>query len=206
MRTRVKICGLTREEDVIAAVEAGADAIGLVFHQASPRAVSISQAADLCRRVPAFVTVVGLFLDEDAAWMEEVLSAVPLDLLQFHGTESPAYCQSFGRRYIKALGMAGDGSVAAAVSEHGRAAGFVLDGHAPGEQGGSGRSFDWSRAARLGAGPWILAGGLRAENVAEAVTAARPYAVDVSSGVEQSPGIKDPDKIIAFIKEVSRVR
>lgn len=205
MRTRVKICGITREEDLATAVDAGADAIGLVFHRASARALTVSQAQALCRHVPAFVTVVGLFLDDEAAWVRRVLETVPLDLLQFHGTEPPDYCRSFARRYIKALAMGGDGSPAAAA-DYPDAAGFLLDGHAPGELGGSGRGFDWARMPRETGRAWILAGGLRPDNVAAAVRAAGPYAVDVSSGVEQSPGIKDPERIIAFIDEVNRVQ
>lgn len=205
MRTRVKICGLTREADVASAVEAGADAVGLVFHRASPRFVDREQALRLCRAVPAFVSVVGLFLDEDAEWVREVIDAVPLELLQFHGTESPAYCRSFGRRYIKALGLGG-GAGADGVQGHDEAVGILLDAHAPGQQGGTGQRLDWTRIPRLGPRPWVLAGGLNAANVAEAVRTARPYAVDVSSGVEVSPGVKDPEKIIAFIDEVNRVR
>jgi len=205
LRTRVKICGITREEDLAAAVDAGADAIGLVFHAASRRAVTLREAETLCRRVPAFVTIVGLFLDDEAEWVRRVLDAVPLDLLQFHGTESPDYCRSFGRRYIKTLAMGGNGSPAAAA-DYPDAAGFLLDGHAPGELGGSGRGFDWTRMPREPGRAWILAGGLRPDNVAAAVAAARPYGVDVSSGVEQSPGVKDPERIIAFISEVSRVQ
>lgn len=204
MRTRVKICGLTRETDIAAAAEAGADAIGLIFHRASPRFVSPQEAARLCLAVPPLVTVVGLFLDESEEWVREVVETVPLELLQFHGTETPDYCQRFGRRYIKALGLAGGGRMDA-LAGHRQAAGFLLDGHAPGQQGGSGQPLDWSCLPAPNARPWILAGGLNPENVAEAVAMARPYAVDVSSGVEQSPGIKDPAKITAFIEEVNRV-
>lgn len=205
MRTRVKICGLTRESDVACAVSAGADALGLVFHRSSPRFVDVDRAAALCRAVPAFVTVVGLFLDEDPDWVRQVVEAVPVELLQFHGTESPAYCQSFGRRYIKALGL-GEGGDTADLNAHEQAVGLLLDAHAPGQQGGTGQRLDWSRIPELGDRPWVLAGGLNPDNVAEAVRTARPYAVDVSSGVEISPGVKDPEKIIAFIDEVNRVR
>ncbi|MBA1149593.1 phosphoribosylanthranilate isomerase, partial [Ectothiorhodospiraceae bacterium WFHF3C12] len=137
MRTRVKICGLTREADLAVAVEAGADAVGLVFHRSSPRFVDLARAEHLCRLTPAFVTLVGLFLDEDPVWVEEVIQTLPLDLLQFHGTESPDYCQSFGRRYIKALGLGGGVGVEA-LAAHPGAAGVLLDGHPPGQQGGSG--------------------------------------------------------------------
>lgn len=205
MRTRVKICGLTREADLAVAVAAGADAVGLVFHRSSPRYVEPERAAVLCRSVPAFVTVVGLFLDEEPDWVRQVVDAVPLELLQFHGTETPAYCQSFGRRYIKALGM-GAGDALADLNGHDEAVGILVDAHAPGEQGGTGQRLDWTRIPDLGDRPWVLAGGLNPANVAEAVRTARPYAVDVSSGVEASPGVKDPEKINAFIDEVNRVR
>lgn len=205
MRTRVKICGLTREADLAAAVAAGADAVGLVFHRSSPRYVEPDRAAVLCRSIPAFVTVVGLFLDEDPGWVRQVVDAVPLELLQFHGTESPEYCQSFRRRYMKALGLGG-GDASADPENYRDAAGILVDAHAPGEQGGTGQRLDWTRLPDLGGRPWVLAGGLTPANVAEAVRTAKPYAVDVSSGVEASPGVKDPAKINAFIDEVNRVR
>jgi len=204
VRTRVKICGITRPEDGVAAAELGADAVGLVFHAPSPRAVTIETARGIVAELPPLVSVVALFLEPDAADVRRVLGAVPVDLLQFHGNEPPAFCTGFGRRYIKAVGMAG-GDAEAAAAAHPGAAGLLLDGHAPGAAGGSGERFDWER--RLPAGRrLIVAGGLQAGNVAEAVQRIRPWGVDVSSGVESAPGVKDHHRIAAFIEEVDRVQ
>lgn len=205
MRTRVKICGITRHEDAAAAVAAGADAVGLVFHPESPRYIHPEAAADIVSRLPAFVCAVGLFLDPDADAVSRVLDRVPLDLLQFHGREPPTLCRAFGRRYIKAVAMAGSVDPLTYAGEFPDAAGIVLDSHAPGEQGGTGATFDWNTIpVRLG-GPIILAGGLGPGNVGEAVSRFRPYGVDVSSGVERAPGIKDAQRMTAFIREVQRV-
>jgi phosphoribosylanthranilate isomerase len=203
VRCRIKICGVTRPEDAVMAAEAGADAIGLVFHPPSRRCVSEAQAARIVAALPPLVSAVGLFLDADAAQVRRVRSAVPLDLLQFHGNESAAFCEQFGDRYIKAVGMAG-GDAWAVAREHPAAAGLLLDGHPPGAAGGSGEAFDWHQS--LPAEPRIIvAGGLRVDNVAEAVEAIRPWGVDCSSGVESAPGIKDRRSIAAFIEEVYRV-
>ena len=200
-RTRVKICGLTRREDVAAAVDAGADALGFVFVEQSPRAISIEQAADLFACVPPFVQSVALFLDPSSAWVDEVIQRLGPDLLQFHGRESGAFCSHFGRPYLKALGTdqfaAGIG---AAVAEHPQARGFLLDSHVSGAVGGTGQAFDTRLWPRDAAHRLILAGGLNPDNVAEAIRATRPYAVDVSSGVEAAPGLKDPEKINAFVQ------
>ena len=197
---RVKICGLRRLQDVAAAVQAGADALGFVFVPASPRAIEPDVAADLCRRVPAFVSRVGLFLDQDAEYVRRVLQQVPLSLLQFHGRESAAYCRQFGLPYIKAINMDSVNSVAVAELSFDDAAGILVDSHEPGGMGGQGRPLDWSRisAGRL---PLILAGGLNVDNVRSAVRMVQPWAVDVSSGVETAPGIKDADAIRRFIEE-----
>lgn len=205
MRTRVKICGITRIEDALAVTEAGADAVGLVFYAKSPRNVEIDQAAEISRRIPPFITRVALFKDADVAFVEDVLRSVEIDLLQFHGSESSSYCERFGLPYIKAIGMKGpecDGAyLAARTEEFSSAKAMLLDGHAPGEDGGSGQAFDWSGIAKIDK-PVILAGGLTAENVARAIEIAHPFAVDVSSGVESAAGEKDREKIIRFMTQV----
>lgn len=205
MRTRVKICGITRIEDAQAVVEAGADAIGLVFYAKSPRNVEIDQAAEISRSVPPFITRVALFKDADADFVEAVLQSVEVDLLQFHGSESSSYCERFGLPYIKAIGMKGPecdaAYLAARTDEFNRAKAMLLDGHAPGEDGGSGESFDWSSIGKIDK-PVILAGGITPDNVAQAIEIAHPFAVDVSSGVESAPGIKDREKIIRFMTQV----
>ena len=203
MRTRVKICGITRVQDVLAAVAAGTDAIGLVFAEASPRCVSADQARAIIARLPPFVTVVGLFVDSPATRIREVLGQVPLDLLQFHGRETPEDCRQFGRPYIKAIRMAPGVDLAAEARRYARAAGLLLDAYDPQVAGGTGATFDWTRVPQDLDKPLILAGGLTPENVARAIRAVRPYAVDVSSGVEQSKGIKDAAKIVAFIRNVA---
>ncbi|MDZ7804226.1 phosphoribosylanthranilate isomerase [Thiohalophilus sp.] len=205
MRTRVKICGITRPQDAIAAAQAGADAIGLVFYPASPRAVEIDQAREIIVALPPFVTTVGLFVDADEAMIHQVLAALPLDLLQFHGDESPEACRHYGRPYIKALRMREEADVLGAAREYHDAAGLLLDTYQVGVPGGTGDSFDWRRVPAHLTTPVVLAGGLTPENVAEAVITARPYAVDVSGGVESQKGIKDAYKIRSFIAEVERV-
>lgn len=201
-RTRAKICGLTRLEDLQAVVTAGADAIGLVFYPPSPRAVTIEQAAELVRQVPPFITVTGLFVDPEPTWVEQVLAAVPLDLLQFHGDEPEDFCSRFGRPYIKALRMRPGFEPQQAVAAWPTARGFLLDAYTPGVPGGTGETFDWQRFPRDDDRAWILAGGLTSENVGQAIQATQAYAVDVSGGVEQGRGIKCPAKIRAFMKAV----
>lgn len=202
MRTRVKICGITRAEDGLAAAAAGADAIGLVFAD-SPRRVTIEQARAIVAALPPFIKVVGLFVDAPESLVGEVLGQVALDLLQFHGRETPEACRRHGRPYIKAIPMKPGVDVVAEVRRYPDAAGVLLDTHHPQLAGGSGQTFDWTRVpAGLGK-PLILAGGLTPENVTAAIRAVHPYAVDVSSGVEQSKGIKDAAKIAAFIRNVA---
>jgi phosphoribosylanthranilate isomerase len=205
-RTRVKICGLTRAEDVRAAVAAGADAVGLVFHPASPRAVGIEQARDLCALLPPFVTAVGLFVDATADRIDAILGQVPLELLQFHGEESAAFCAGFGRRWIKAIRMRPGLDVLAAADAYlsgpGGAAGILLDAFDPVLAGGTGQAFDWDRIPADLAHRIVLAGGLTPENVAEAIARVRPFGVDVSGGVESAKGIKDAAKISAFMQGV----
>ncbi len=203
MRTRVKICGITRPEDAAEAARLGADAVGLIFADASPRRVDIAAAAAVRAATPPFVSVVALFMDASAAEVEQVLARVPVDLLQFHGSETRAYCESFPRPYVKVIPMGAAGEPADRMAEHPAAAGFVLDGHGAGEPGGSGRTFDWDRVPG-GARPIILAGGLTADNAGRAVRQVRPWAVDTSSGVESAPGVKDARRMAAFISEVRR--
>lgn len=188
---RSKICGITRIEDALAAVEAGADAIGLVFYGKSPRAVSIEQAAAILQALPPFVTSVGLFVDMPRDELQQLLQRLPLDLLQFHGDESPADCEGHGRPYIKALRVRPGEDVAAAMAPYAGAQGILLDTFVEGLPGGTGASFDWSLVPEDAAKPIILAGGLDADNVATAIRQVRPHAVDVSGGVEASKGIKD---------------
>lgn len=203
---RSKICGITRIEDAVAAVEAGADAIGLVFYGKSPRAVSIEQAAAILQALPPFVTSVGLFVDMPRDELQQLLQRLPLDLLQFHGDESPADCEGHGRPYIKALRVRPGEDVAAAMAPYAGAQGILLDTFVEGVPGGTGASFDWSLVPEDAAKPIILAGGLDADNVATAIRQVRPYAVDVSGGVEASKGIKDAGKIRAFVRAVRDAR
>lgn len=203
---RSKICGITRIEDALAAVEAGADAIGLVFYAKSPRAVSIEQAASILQALPPFVTTVGLFVDMPRDELQQLLQRLPLDLLQFHGDESPADCEGHGRPYIKALRVRPGESVSAAMAPYSGARGILLDTFVEGVPGGTGASFDWSLVPENAGKPIILAGGLDAGNVAVAIRQVRPYAVDVSGGVEASKGIKDAGKIRAFIQAVHDLR
>ncbi|TAN06986.1 MAG: phosphoribosylanthranilate isomerase [Rhodanobacteraceae bacterium] len=203
MRTRVKICGITRVEDALLACALGADAIGIVLTPTSPRCVPIKRARAIRDALPAFVTAVVLTHGLPADRVREIIAGVRPDLVQFHGLEDAAFCESFGVRYIKALGMAGSVDVQAAANRHQHAVGFVLDGHPPGEQGGRGKTFDWSRVPRDLDRPVILAGGLNPDNVGRAIRAVHPWAVDLASGVEASPGIKDAAKMRAFFAAVA---
>jgi len=197
---RVKICGITRIEDALAAAAAGADAIGLVFYAKSPRAVDIEQARVILAALPPFVTTVGLFVDAERSELERILASVPLDLLQFHGDESVQQCEAFDRPYIKALRVKAGDDIAAQVARYPSAQGILLDAYVEGVPGGTGEAFDWSLIPQTLSKPLILAGGLRPDNVAEAVSRVRPYAVDVSGGVEASKGVKDVEKVGAFIR------
>jgi phosphoribosylanthranilate isomerase len=200
-RTRVKICGITRPEDARAAVALGADAIGLVFHAPSPRCVSVEQAWEIARIVPPFVTLVGLFVNESKLTVRRVMEAVPIQLLQFHGEEEESFCRSFHAPYIKAARMRPGFDLVKYAASHSAAQGLLLDADAEG-YGGAGKTFDWSLIPPRLSLPIILAGGLNPGNVVEAVRAVRPWAVDVSSGVEAAKGIKDAEKIAAFIAGV----
>ena len=203
--TRIKCCGMTRVEDALLAARLGADAIGLVFTPRSPRRLGLQQAKLIRLALPPFIATVALFMDDDAALVHQVIDAVQPELLQFHGQESDAWCMQFGRRYLKAIAM-GEGEAALSrLHDYPHATGLLLDGHGLGEAGGSGRVFDWSRMPAGLAQPLILAGGLNPGNVADAIRIARPWAVDVASGIEASPGIKDAAKMAAFIAAVRQV-
>ncbi|OGS90917.1 MAG: N-(5'-phosphoribosyl)anthranilate isomerase [Gallionellales bacterium GWA2_60_18] len=203
--TRIKICGITREQDIQAAAHSGADALGLVFYEKSPRHVTLQQAARLARAVPPFVTVVGLFVDSSAAEVRAALSAVALDLLQFHGDETPEFCAQFGRPYLKAIRVKDGVDLVECAARYAGAQGLLLDAYIEGVQGGTGESFDWKLIPRDLPLPVILSGGLHAGNVAAAIRQVQPYAVDVSSGVEASKGIKDAARVAAFINEVRQI-
>jgi phosphoribosylanthranilate isomerase len=206
MRTRVKICGITRVEDALAAARSGADAIGLVFYAKSPRAVSLEQAQSVVRALPPFITTVGLFVDAAPEEIRAVLAALPLQLLQFHGNEPPEACRAYGLPYLKALRVREDADLAAMAQSYEDAAGILVDTYVEGIPGGTGRVFDWTRLPSRLARPMILAGGLTPDNVTGAVTQVRPWAVDVSGGVEVVPGVKDAAKIEAFIRGVNSVQ
>lgn len=203
--TRVKICGITRVEDVEAAAQYGANAIGLVFYASSPRCVSIAQAVKLLAALPPFITSVGLFVNADVDFVHEVLAAVKLDVLQFHGDESPQYCGQFYMPYLKAIRVHPEVNLLQCASDFCAAQGLLLDAYVAGVQGGTGESFDWTLIPEKLPLPVILSGGLNGQNVTRAITQVRPYAVDLSSGVEASKGIKDAAKIAQFMQEVRRI-
>ena len=205
-RTRIKICGITRPQDAIEAARLGVDALGLVFYPQSKRALDIERALRIRDVLPAFVQAVGLFVDPAEHEVVAMLRVFPELVLQFHGDESAEFCTRFGRPYLKALpmGLSRDGralDVRAAMQQHPHATGFLLDSHAPGAVGGTGQAFDWSTIPELSR-PLILAGGLSPANVGEAIRRVRPWAVDVSSGLESAPGIKDFSKMAEFVDEV----
>jgi phosphoribosylanthranilate isomerase len=201
-RTRVKICGITRPQDALAAATLGADAIGLVFWPRSPRAVSVAQARALVAGLPPFVTTVGLFVDATPDELDTVLAEVPLDLLQFHGDESPELCRRAGRPYLKAVRMRPGVDLERLARSYADAAGLLVDAYVAGVPGGTGATFDWDALPSASDLPLVLAGGLDAGNVAEAIRRVRPWAVDVSGGVEASKGITDAAKMAAFMQGV----
>lgn len=203
--TRTKICGITRVEDALAAARSGADALGLVFYEKSPRYVSVQQAAQLAASVPPFVTLVGLFVNPSEDEVREVLRHVPLDVLQFHGEEDPGFCAQFARPYLKAVRVKPGVDLLQCAARYQGAQGLLLDAYIEGTYGGTGESFDWALIPRNLPLPVVLSGGLHAGNVADAIRELRPWAVDVSSGVETAKGIKDASKIAAFINEVKRI-
>jgi phosphoribosylanthranilate isomerase len=202
VRTRVKICGITREQDAIDAVESGADAVGLVFYPNSPRHVTLGQARNIAAAVAPFVTVTGLFVNASTDLVREVLASVPLGLLQFHGQETNEQCNRFGLPFIKSIPMRNETDLLSMLPEYPDAAGFLLDAWQPEIHGGGGVAFDWQQVPECIPVPIILAGGLTPGNVATAVSLVKPYAVDVSTGVEVDKGIKSRERIEAFMREV----
>lgn len=201
MTTRIKFCGITRPQDARLAVDLGVDAIGLVFTRRSQRFLGLSQGREIRRMLPPFMSAVALFMDDEPSWIEEVIAHVQPDVLQFHGAEAGPFASSFSRPYVKAVPMATVEDAVAYVGLHPAASAFLLDSHAMGALGGSGETFDWKRAPRIGR-PTILAGGLDPANVAQAIALVRPYAVDVSSGIETTSGIKDSSKMRRFVEAV----
>ncbi len=201
-RTRAKICGLTRPLDAVIAAELGVDAIGLVFYDKSPRNVSLRQAEEILSALPAFVTSVGLFLNPEVEHVDKVTTELPLDCLQFHGTETHDFIAQFARPYIKALGMQDDASVVDRVAAYPDSSGYLLDSHASGEAGGSGETFAWEKIPSALRSMMIVAGGITPDNVEQCIRGVRPYAIDVSSGVESAPGIKDKEKMEKLFKAI----
>jgi len=204
MRTRIKFCGLTRTQDIQTAVALGVDALGFVFVAGSARNVDVKTAIQLISAVPPFVIKVGLFMDASTGHVEQVIQNIDLNLLQFHGSEDEEFCAQFEKPYLKAVPMGSELSAAEYCMAFKSATGFIFDSHGEGQMGGSGEKFAWTDIPKNLNKPIILAGGLNVDNVAEAIRVVRPYAVDVSSGIETSKGIKDPVKMEQFIKEVHR--
>lgn len=201
---RVKICGITSVDDAIAVAHAGADALGLVFYAASPRAVSLDVARKISLAAGPFMSVTGLFVNADPEFVHSVLNQVPLQLLQFHGDETDVYCESFKRPYMKAIRMRPGLEVSSVIDAYPGASGILLDAYRPGVPGGTGDTFDWARVPQGLSTPLVLAGGLTPTNVREAIAATRVYGVDVSGGVESAPGKKDHSKLTAFINNARR--
>lgn len=204
MRTRVKICGITRVEDALLAVRYGVDAIGLVFYEPSPRNVSLEQATEIARHVPAFVSVVSLFVNAAPEFIHQVIDQVKPDLIQFHGDESPQQCAAFSLPFIKAIRVKSDTNLIQCAKDFSAAKALLLDTYNDAMAGGTGHAFDWDLIPQSLEKPIILAGGLNVQNVAQAIERVRPYAVDVSGGVELSKGIKDAEKMSAFMQQVYR--
>ena len=202
MPTAVKICGITRPEDALAAARCGAHAIGLVFYRPSPRYVTPDKARDIIRKLPPFVTTVGLFVDAPAGEVSDVLSVAPVNLLQFHGAETPEFCRRFGLPYLKAVRVRAGVDLLQYASDYHDAKALLLDAFVDGTHGGTGETFDWNLVPRELPLPVVLSGGLDAGNVSDAIRKVRPWAVDVSSGVETGKGIKDAAKIAAFMSGV----
>ncbi len=208
-RTRIKYCGITQLSDALEAVRLGVDALGFVFYPPSPRNIEIEKAAEIIRQLPAFVSCVGLFVDSSEEFIQQVLQSTAIDTLQFHGNESVEQCQAYGKPYLKAVRMKPGVDLAAVATEYASAAALLLDSYEKGVPGGTGKHFDWARVPVSLNKAVVLAGGLSVDNVAEAIQTVKPYAVDVSGGIElvlekiQSKGIKDAAKMAAFINEVN---
>lgn len=201
-RTRIKCCGMTRVEDALLAARLGADAVGVVLTARSKRRTSIEQARSIAAAMPPFVSTVALLMDDEPDFVRAVVDAVQPDFLQFHGSETDAWCAQFGRPFLKAVAMGEGAAALSRLRDYPRAAGLLLDGHGLGEPGGSGKAFDWSLMPASARQPLILAGGLHSGNVAQAIGLARPWAVDVASGIESAPGIKDAAQLAAFMAAV----
>lgn len=201
-RTRIKICGITRLQDALAAIELGVDALGFVFVPSSPRYITASEAKIILRQLPPFAQTVGLFMGQTREEVAAIIRETGLNLLQFHGDESVSFCEQFDMAYIKAIPMGGGVNPVEYAAQYRGASGFLLDSHAKGASGGSGDKFDWQAIPAGFEKPLILAGGLSVENVESAVKQVRPYAVDVSSGVESAKGIKSADKMKNFVQGV----
>lgn len=196
---QVKICGITLIDDALVAVDAGADALGLIFYEGSPRGIEVEQAREIVSAVPPYTTVTALFVNPERSLVERVLKAVPISQIQFHGNESAQFCQGFGRPYVKSIAVSTDDEMQQVMREHSASRAFLFDTLVPGKHGGTGKTFDWTKIPRKNVGHRVLAGGLNAENVAEAIRIGGPDAVDVSSGVESSAGVKDHDLVRRFI-------
>jgi phosphoribosylanthranilate isomerase len=205
LRTRVKICGITRPEDADLAIRCGADALGLVFFPPSPRAIEVHAAAQIAARVPAFTDVVAVFVDPDPTLVSAVVTQVKPDYLQFHGDETESACLAYDRPYIKAIRVRPDMDLARTVDLYPSARAILLDTFREGVYGGTGTAFDWTSVAECGERPVILAGGLSAETIEKAIDQVAPYGVDISSGVESAPGVKSPEKIRRFMGRVHRL-
>ena len=201
-RTRVKICGITRAQDAIAASDSGVDALGLVFYAGSSRHIELETAKAIMKVIPPFITTVALFKDATVEQVNEVTQELDFDLLQFHGSESPEFIQQFHHPYLKAIGMQDPTGLPSTIARFERSKGFLLDSHAAGAAGGTGETFDWDTIPSELRQQIILAGGINPDNVAECITRIKPYAIDVSSGVESSPGIKDQGKIEQLMKQI----
>jgi phosphoribosylanthranilate isomerase len=202
VRTRVKICGITRLEDALTAIKFGADAIGFVFYEKSPRNISADQAAEIVSKLPAFISVVGLFVNAQPVEVKAILSKVHLGLLQFHGDETPSECRQYQLPYMKAIRVQAGTNLLQYDLDFYDAKALLLDAYTEGVAGGTGQVFDWGLIPNNMSNSIVLAGGLNADNVADAIQQVQPYAVDVSGGVEREKGIKDADKIAAFMRGV----
>ena len=196
---QVKICGITLIEDALVAVDAGADALGLIFYAGSPRGIDVEQAREIVRAVPPYTTVTALFVNPERPLVQRVLKALPISQLQFHGNEPAEFCRGFERPYVKSIAVSTDDEMQQVMREHSASRAFLFDTLVPGKHGGTGKTFDWTKIPAKNVGHRVLAGGLNAENVAEAIRIGSPDAVDVSSGVESRPGVKDHDLVRRFV-------
>ena len=196
---QVKICGITLVDDALASVDAGADALGLIFYEGSPRAIDVEQAREIVSAVPPYTTITALFVNPERSLVERVLERVPISQLQFHGNESAQFCRGFARPYVKSVAVSTEDKMHQIMREHSASRAFLFDTLVPGKHGGTGKTFDWAKIPSKNVGHRVLAGGLNAENVAEAIRIGTPDAVDVSSGVESSAGVKNHDLVRRFV-------